>query len=63
MAKKRKTTATPSTAQMLAAKAQQAYTKVRRSASRNKDTLRTAGVAAGVGAATASVVGVVTDLF
>lgn len=62
MAKKRKT-ATQTSAQMLAAKAQQAYTKMRRSVARNKETLRTAGVAAGVGAATASVIGVVTDLF
>ncbi len=62
MAKKRKT-ATQTSAQMLAAKAQKAYTKMRRSVTRNKETLRTAGVAAGVGAATASVVGVVTDLF
>lgn len=62
MAKKRKA-ATQTSAQMLAAKAQQAYTKMRRSVARNKETLRTAGVAAGVGAATASVVGVVTDLF
>ncbi len=62
MAKKRKAPVQTST-QMLAAKAQQAYTKMRRTVSRNKETLRTAGVAAGVGAATASVVGVVTDLF
>lgn len=62
MAKKRKAPVQTS-AQMLAAKAQQAYTKMRRSVARNKETLRTAGVAAGVGAATASVVGVVTDLF